>query len=73
MQTPQHVWQCLKIDYLGPMPNGSYVLAVIAQRSVKFVTNTSANQLTPCLERMFSIYGIPETIVTDNGPPFKSS
>ena len=77
MPTPKHVWQCLNMDYLGPLPNRSYVLVVLDQCSrfpeVEFVTSRSANQLIPCLERMFSTYGIPETIVTGNGPPFKSS
>ena len=33
MPTPKHVWQCLKIDYFGRLPNGSYVLVVLDQRS----------------------------------------
>ena len=28
--------------------------------------------MIPIIERIFSIYGIPEIIVSDNGPPFQS-
>ena len=76
MPTPDRVWQCVNIDYLGPFPNGWYLLVLIDQRSrfpdVEFVRNTSANLLLSYLERFFSIYGIPDTVVSDNGPPFQS-
>ena len=76
MPTPDRVWQCLNIDYLGPFPNGWYLLVLIDQRSrfrdVEFVRNTSANLLLSYLEWVFSIYGIPDTVVSDNGPPFQS-
>ena len=39
---------------------------------MEFVNNTSANTLKPCLERIFSRYGIPETIISDNISPFTS-
>ena len=74
MPIPERVWQCINVDYLGPWPDGSYMFVVMDQRSrlpeVEFVNNTSANTLIPFLERMFSRYGIPETIISYNGPPY---
>ena len=37
-----------------------------------FTSSTSCNKLIAILERIFSIYGIPEISVSDYGPPFKS-
>lgn len=73
----KNVWQKVHIDYLGPFPNNSYILVMVDQRSkypeIDFTSSTSCNKLIPILERIFSIYGIPEIIISDNGPPFQSS
>ena len=72
----KNLWQKVHIDYLGPFPNGSYILVMIDQRSkypeIGFTSSKACNVLIPILERIFSIYGIPEIIVSDNGPPFQS-
>ena len=39
---------------------------------IDFMRSTSANNVINSLDQMISIYGIPEEIVSDNGPPFKS-
>ena len=46
---PEKVWQIINMDYLGPLPNGNYCLALIDQRSrypiVAFTTLTNAISL----------------------------
>ena len=52
------------------------MFVIIDQRSklteVEFLTSTSAQQLIPSLQRIFSTYGLQKTVISDNGPPFKS-
>ena len=71
MPIPDRVWQTVNIDYLGPLPNGYYIFVIIDQRSrypdVEFVHSTAATMLIPRLNRIFSTYGNPENIVSDNG------
>lgn len=52
------------------------ILVMKDQRSqytdIVFTSSTSCNKLIPILERIFSIYGLPEFIISDNRPPFQS-
>ena len=72
----KHVRQKVHIDYLRPFPNNSYILVMIDQRStypeIDFTSLTSCNKLIPILERIFSTHGIPELIISANGPEFVS-
>ena len=74
--TPTDVWDIVNVDYLGPLPNGTYVFVIVDQKSkfpdIEFVSSTSAPILIKTLERIIATYGIPNTMVSDNGPPFKS-
>lgn len=76
MLIPEEVWEKVNVDYLGPFPNGQYIFVAIDQRSrfpeVEFTNSTSARKLINTLDRIFSTYGIPNVIVSVNGPPFKS-
>ncbi|XP_057292552.1 uncharacterized protein K02A2.6-like [Hydractinia symbiolongicarpus] len=76
MDIPEQVWETLNIDFLGPFPTGYYLFVVIDQRSkfpeVEFLKSTKAETLIPCLDRMFSTYGNPRNVISDNGPPFSS-
>ena len=74
--SPDEVWHTLNVDYLGPIPDGSYLFVAIDQTSkypeVEFVQSTSADTLIPRLERLVATFGIPNTVISDNGPPFTS-
>ena len=39
---------------------------------VDVLTSTSFVKLKPALDRIFSTHGIPESLTTDNGPPYPS-
>lgn len=67
----------LSMDYAGPFRNGKYAVVIIDKYSkfpfVNFVPSTSFNHLKPILSNLFSLFGFPETIQSDNGPPFNGS
>ena len=72
--------QILQLDFVGPVTksndNKKYILTMIdhftkyaqAYATKKCDTNTVIN----CLEQYFCIFGVPESIQTDNGTAFKS-
>nr|XP_047146202.1 uncharacterized protein K02A2.6-like [Hydra vulgaris] len=74
--TPEKDWDTVNIDYLGPLPNGFYLVVLIDQTSkfpvVGIIHNTSADLLIDFLQKTIAVYGISKTIVSDNGPPFTS-
>ena len=74
--TPEKVWDTVNIDYLGPLPNGLYVVVIIDQSSefpiVEPMRNTSADLLIDFLQKTFATFGLQQIIVSDNGPPFQS-
>ncbi|XP_028418120.1 uncharacterized protein K02A2.6-like [Dendronephthya gigantea] len=73
---PNGPWECLSMDFYGPMPSGEYVLVVIDEYSrfpeIDITTSTSAKATLPKLDRILSSFGIPISIKTNNGPPFTS-
>ena len=73
---PRGPWENLAVDYYGPLPSGDYVLVVIDEYSrfadIDFTTSTSAKATIPKLDRIFSLYGIPLQLKSDNGAPFNS-
>ncbi|XP_056003630.1 uncharacterized protein LOC130049711 [Ostrea edulis] len=62
----------LSADFCGPFPSGEYLLVVMDDHSrfpmVEIIYSTSART-----DNIFSIFGIPQVLKTDNGPPFQSS
>lgn len=74
---PDQPWTHLSCDFCGPFPSGDYLLVVIDDYSrfpiVDILRSTSARSVIPRLDKIFSEYGIPEELKTDNGPPFQSS
>jgi hypothetical protein len=76
---PPEPWQLVAADIFGPLPGGEKILVLKCLRSkwpeVKvFLRNQSTNAagVISAMEKMFSTHGIPDTIRTDNGPPFNS-
>jgi len=76
---PAEPWQTVAADLFGPLPTGEKILVLKCLRSKwpeirVFLRNqtTDAEKIVLAMEKMFIIHGIPDEILTDNGPPFNS-
>jgi hypothetical protein len=72
---PQGVWQRLHIDYAEY--NKKFYLILIDAYS-KWIdaipmSTTTSSQTIKELRRLFAMFGLPETVVSDNGPQFVSA
>ena len=68
-------WQRVHVDFAGPFQGKMFLLVVDAHSKwpeVVNMTTTSAQCTIEELRRMFASYGIPEQLVSDNGPQFVS-
>ena len=67
----------LAADLLGPMPGGEYLFVVVDYYSryfeVDILKSILSRNIIDCLDRLFAMHGIPESLKTDNGPQFISS
>lgn len=73
-ELPRAVWTTLAADFFGPLDTGNYLLVIIDEYSrfpiVRPVSSTSAMATLPIMDDIFAAWGSPETLKTDNGPPF---
>ena len=72
---PTKPWRRVHIDFAGPFLNRMFLLAVDAHSKwpeVIEMSNTTSSKTTDELRRLFATYGLPEQLVTDNGPQFVS-
>ncbi len=72
---PTQPWKRIHMDFAGPFMGGSYFIAVDAHSKwpeVQYMTTTTAVKTIQVLRQMFARYGIPEQLVSDNGPQFVS-
>lgn len=78
---PEHPWDSVSIDIMGPYPqtpNGNRFLFVVTDLFTRWVEAfplkiTDSKTITDILEQqIFSRYGYPKTIFSDNGPQFAS-
>ena len=74
---PEKPWTQQSADFYGPIPSGEYLLVLVDEHSrypiVEIVRSTSANIVIPVLDKVFSLFGIPQILKTDNGPPWNGS
>ncbi|PIK38324.1 hypothetical protein BSL78_24837 [Apostichopus japonicus] len=70
-------WQHIAADLMGPLPDGSYLFVVVDYFSRFFEVDvmkvTTSEKLIKSLGPIFSRYGYPETLKTDNGSNFVSA
>ena len=64
------------VDYKG-MIGGKYYLHVIIDNysrwpEVEMTTSTSMAKLYKVIDNTMAVHGVPETITSDNGPPYSS-
>ncbi|XP_013147927.1 PREDICTED: uncharacterized protein K02A2.6-like [Papilio polytes] len=72
---PARPWSRLHLDFLGPIAGKTYLVVVDAMSKwveVFHMSGVSANYLIDRLNELFSRFGIPRQIVTDNGTQFTS-
>ncbi|CAH8550749.1 unnamed protein product [Dicrocoelium dendriticum] len=74
--TPDKPWTRVHVDFAGPV-NGNNVLVVVDSYSkwpeVFLMQNTTAGATVSKLRQLFSQFGYPETLVSDNGTQFTSA
>lgn len=72
---PEQVWERVHIDFAGPF-EGSYWLVLCDALSkwceLKPMKNITAKSLCLVLDDIFSTFGLPQMIVSDNGPQLVS-
>ena len=73
---PQRPWQRIHIDFAGPIFGKTYLLIIDAHSKwpeIWEVSPMSSFKTIEILRHAFSVFGLPEQIVSDNGPQFISS
>ncbi|XP_058811007.1 uncharacterized protein K02A2.6-like [Topomyia yanbarensis] len=75
-QYPNGPWERIHIDYAGPVA-GSMLLIIVDAYSkwleVKVTNSMTTAATIGIIDELFSRYGAPVTIVSDNGPQFTSA
>lgn len=73
---PEARWHSVSADSYGPLPTGEYLFEIvddyIRYPVVESVKSTSANTVIPVKDKVFSMFGIPRAVKTENGPSFNS-
>ena len=71
---PTRVWQCVHIDFAAKNKQMFLVLIDLHSKWIEVfpMTSTTSTKTTECLRLCFSSYGIPDQLVSDNGPQFTS-
>ena len=70
---PTKPWQRVHVDFAGPFQGNMFLLAVDAHSKwpeVFVMQSTTTNKTIEVLRHLFAAHGIPEQVVTDNGPQF---
>lgn len=73
-QMPSRPWSVLHADLCGPFPTGESLLVLVDSCSrwpdVSIMKSTTASAIIKRMKSCFAVHGLPEEIVTDNGPQF---
>ena len=75
-EAPSQAWERVHIDFAGPFKGTMWMIIVDAFSKwpeVIQMTTTTAEKTVEILRSLFSRYGLPRAIATDNGPQFTSS
>lgn len=73
---PAEPWQRVHVDFAGPFEDRMFLVAVDAHSKwpeVAIMKSTTSRKTIERLQEMFSRFGIPEQLVSDNGPQFVSA
>jgi transposase InsO family protein len=73
---PANAWSRVHMDFAGPIWGSKWFIMIDAKSKFPFVAdmgnNTTASNLCRVLDQAIDWLGPPETLVSDNGPPFNS-
>ena len=72
---PTKPWQRIHMDFAGPLMGTSFLVIVDAHSKwpeVFEMSSTSTSKTITVLRQLFAKYGLPEQVVSDNGPQFTS-
>src|ERR1043165_4384482 len=71
-ELPAGPWQNVSIDFATVQ--GQYLMVMYDEYSrfpvVDLISSLTATTVIPRIDKIFSEYGIPKTLKSDNGPPF---
>lgn len=70
---PSKPWSRIHIDFAGPIYNKMYLVIMDAYSKwpeVIEMTSTTASKTIDVLRQVFSAHGLPDHVVSDNGPQF---
>ena len=70
---PSRPWQRVHVDFAGPFLGSTYLIAVDAHSKwpeVQEMKSTMAAKTIEVLRHLFARFGLPEQLVSDNGPQF---
>ena len=73
---PSGPWERVHVDFAGPFKGSMFLVVVDAYSKwleVVPMTTTSAGKTIEVLRELFSRYGLPQVLVSDNGPQFTAS
>ena len=73
---PEKPWARVHLDFAGPFMGHTFLVAVDAHSKwpeVVLMTSTTATHTIAVLRQMFATHGLPQQLVSDNGPQFTSS
>ncbi|XP_026534300.1 uncharacterized protein K02A2.6-like, partial [Notechis scutatus] len=74
-ETPRGPWSRIHIDFAGPTKGHTFLITVDAYSNWLEVSNmrtTTTEAVTKELSKLFATHGLPDVIVSDNGPQFTS-
>ena len=72
---PREPWACLHLDFAGPFQGRMFLVLVDAYTKwleVLPMSSTTTAATVEKLRHIFAVHGLPQRIVTDNGPQFTS-
>jgi transposase InsO family protein len=76
IKLPESPWKDISVDLLEITTSQNHLLVVVDYYShwieAILIRKTDAPQVIKSLEAIFKTHGLPETIRSDNGPPFAS-
>ena len=73
---PTQPWKRVHIDFAEPFKSHMFLVVIDAHSKwpeVKMMQSTTSQRTIEVLRELFSSYGLPEQVVSDNGPQFVSA